>query len=124
MRNEGIVRRDSPSYVAAVTDLAPSIPVRPDAGGRPGDGLAPTPCTLTVDGTEYTIVVDPSMAGLKALREYTMHERPKRGCQEGICGKCESDVNGTPTRLCITPIGELDGAVIATPAPRKSMWSV
>ncbi len=107
-----------------MTDLVPTAPVKPDGGGRPGDGLAPVACTLTVDGTAYTIVVDPSMAGLKALREYAAHERPKRGCQEGICGKCESVVNGTPTRLCITPIGELDGAVIATPAPRRGMFAV
>ena len=31
-------------------------------------------------------------------------------------------VNGQDTRLCITPIGTLMGAVVVTPAPRKSIW--
>ena len=53
------------------------------------------------------------MAALKAIREIAEHVRPRRGCQEGICGKCESKVNGRDTRLCITPIGTLMGAVVA-----------
>ena len=72
----------------------------------------------------YQLVVDPTMAALKAIREFGGHERPRRGCQEGICGKCESVVDGVETRLCITPIGTLDGATIVTPTPRRSMWSV
>ena len=69
-----------------------------------------------------SIVADPTMAALKAIREIAEHVRPRRGCQEGICGKCESKVNGDDTRLCITPIGTLMGAVVVTPAPRKSIW--
>ena len=110
--------------VARVTDLVPTVPLIPDAGGFAGRGDAPVPVRVTVDGTAYELVVDPTMAALKAIREYGGHERPRRGCQEGICGKCESQVDGTETRLCITPIGQLDGASVVTPAPRRSMWSV
>ena len=94
-----------------------------DGGGFAGHGEAAITTTLTVDGTVYAIHTDPTMAALKAIREIAAHVRPRRGCQEGICGKCESQVNGTETRLCITPIGTLEGAVIVTPAPRKSIWA-
>ena len=93
-----------------------------DGGGFAGYGEAPVTTVLTVDGIEYSIVADPTMAALKAIREIAEHVRPRRGCQEGICGKCESKVNGVETRLCITPIGTLGSAVIVTPAPRKSIW--
>jgi len=96
--------------------------VKTDLGGFAGDGEPPVTTVLTVDGIEYSIFADPTMAALKAIREIAEHVRPRRGCQEGICGKCESQVNGTETRLCITPIGTLGGAVIVTPAPRKSIW--
>jgi hypothetical protein len=95
---------------------------KPGDGGFPGFGEPAVTTVLTVDGVEYSIVADPTMAALKAIREIAEHVRPRRGCQEGICGKCESKVNGEDTRLCITPIGTLMGAVVVTPTPRKSIW--
>ena len=91
-------------------------------GGFAGYGQPPVTTTLTVDGTRYAIACDPTMAALKAIREIAEHVRPRRGCQEGICGKCESMIDGTEARLCITPIGTLEGATIVTPAPRRSIW--
>ncbi len=93
-----------------------------DLGGFPGTGEPPVAITVTVDEVTYTITADPTMAALKALRELAGHDRPRRGCQEGICGKCESDVDGAETRLCITPIGDLDGARVTTPAPRRGLF--
>lgn len=93
-----------------------------DGGGFAGHGEPPIDVTLTVDEVEYTIHVDPTMAALKAIREVATHTRPKRGCQEGICGKCESKVDGADTRLCITPIGTLAGASVVTPTPRRSIF--
>ena len=107
-----------------MSELAPTLPVVGDGGGYRGRGLAPVPVSLTIDGVAYDLCVDPSMAGLKAIREYAGHERPRRGCQAGICGKCESRVDGKETRLCLTQIGDLDGTTIETPAPRKSMFAV
>ena len=94
----------------------------PDGGGFAGYGEPATTTTVTVDGTCYRITCDPTMAALKAIREIAEHVRPRRGCQEGICGKCESIVDGAERRLCITPIGTLEGATIVTPAPRRSIW--
>ena len=94
----------------------------PDGGGFAGLGEPPVRVTITVDTAIYTITVDATMAALKAIREIAEHPRPRRGCQEGVCGKCESTVNGQETRLCITAIGSLDGAVVCTPVPRRSIW--
>lgn len=105
-----------------MTVLDGSVSATVDGGGFAGHGQPAVTTTLTVDGNVYAITADPTMASLKAIREIAQHVRPKRGCQEGICGKCESQVNGEATRLCITPIGSLEGAVIVTPAPRKSIW--
>jgi aerobic-type carbon monoxide dehydrogenase small subunit (CoxS/CutS family) len=91
-------------------------------GGFAGRGEPATTTTVMVDGTSYTITCDPTMAALKAIRELAGHARPRRGCQEGICGKCESAVDGIETRLCITPIGTLEGANVVTPTPRRSIW--
>jgi succinate dehydrogenase/fumarate reductase-like Fe-S protein len=99
-----------------------STPASRDRGGFPGYGAPPVVTELVVDNIHYSIECDPTMAALKAIREIAEHLRPPRGCQEGICGKCESRVNGVETRLCITPIGTLNGAVINTPAPRRSIW--
>jgi aerobic-type carbon monoxide dehydrogenase small subunit (CoxS/CutS family) len=93
-----------------------------DGGGFAGRGESPVATTLVVDDVEYTIVCDPTMAALKAIREIAEHTRPRRGCQEGICGKCESTVDGAAVRLCVTPIGSLGGAVVVTPAARRSIW--
>jgi 2Fe-2S iron-sulfur cluster binding domain len=107
---------------AAKVDGAKVDGAKVDSGGFAGYGEPPVVTVLTVDGVEYSILADPTMASLKAIREIAEHVRPRRGCQEGICGKCESKVDGEDTRLCITPIGTLQGAVVVTPAPRKSIW--
>jgi len=57
-----------------------------DGGGFAGYGEPPVLTVLTVDDVEYSIFADPTMAALKAIREIAEHVRPRRGCQEGICG--------------------------------------
>lgn len=99
----------------------------PDGALTPGLGpAASSPATvvveLTVDEVRYAIECAPDTPALRAIRELAGHPRPRRGCQEGICGKCESSVDGVETRLCITPITALHGRAVTTPAPRRSIW--
>jgi hypothetical protein len=79
---------------------------------------------FTCDGIDYCIDVPTDFSALRAIREIAGHERPRRGCEQGICGKCESMANGEETRLCQLPAAALDGLDIVTPTPRKSMWAV
>lgn len=98
--------------------------LEPFVGGFPGRGEPAVTVRFTLDGETHDITADPSMAALRAIRDVFGYTRPKRGCQAGICGKCESDVDGALTRLCITELREIDGTTVTTPVPKKSIWSV
>lgn len=89
--------------------------------------LSPHPREVRVvfvlDGTRFDIVVWSDMTALQAVREIAGHDRPRRGCQQGLCGKCESTVDGRAQRLCITSAPDLQGLTIETPPPRPSVFS-
>ena len=116
-RTLGEMTSDAP----VLTDPADlDVDVDVDVSAQPSE--EPVRITLTVDGENYAAEVDPTLASLRVIRDVMGHARPRIGCEEGRCGKCESVVNGADTRLCITPIGTIDGAVIVTPAPRRSIF--
>lgn len=77
---------------------------------------------FSVDGERFAITVPSDLSALRAIREIARHDRPRRGCEAGLCGKCESLVDGREQRLCQLPAPELDGLTIVTPTPRKSLW--
>ncbi len=70
--------------------------------------------TLTVNGDERTLDVDPDMPLLWAIRDSLGMTGTKFGCGVGLCGACTVLVDGFPTRTCVTPIGTVDGAAITT----------
>jgi aerobic-type carbon monoxide dehydrogenase small subunit (CoxS/CutS family) len=67
-----------------------------------------------IDGTTHRFATWSDTSALHAVRNLAKHDRPRRGCEMGQCGACESTVNGTPTRLCQLPSTSLDGCVIVT----------
>jgi xanthine dehydrogenase YagT iron-sulfur-binding subunit len=67
-----------------------------------------------VDGEGITITTWTDMSALLALRLSARLAKPRRGCEAGSCGACESLVNGEPTRLCQLRPVLLDGAVVVT----------
>jgi succinate dehydrogenase/fumarate reductase-like Fe-S protein len=67
-----------------------------------------------IDGTMHSFATWSDMSALHAVRHLAKHDRPRRGCEMGQCGACESTVNGAPTRLCQLPSTSLDGCIIAT----------
>jgi isoquinoline 1-oxidoreductase alpha subunit len=80
--------------------------------------------TFTVDGHEFTVDAWPDLSALRTIRDVAGYARPRRGCEAGLCGSCESLVAGAPTRLCQQPAVWLDGKSIDTPAPRRSLFAV
>ena len=52
-----------------------AVDARPDGGGFPGFGEPPVTTILTVDGVEYSIFADPTMASLKAIRASSLAGR-------------------------------------------------
>ncbi len=73
-----------------------------------------TTVTFEVDGCAHSFATWSDKSALIAVRYLAKHPRPRRGCEAGLCGACESLVNGQPTRLCQLPSTSLDGCVIQT----------
>jgi aerobic-type carbon monoxide dehydrogenase small subunit (CoxS/CutS family) len=70
--------------------------------------------SCTVDGVALTIATWSDMSALLALRLGAGLATPRRGCEAGQCGACESIVNGALVRVCQLSAAALDGAVVRT----------
>ncbi|MEP7045760.1 MAG: hypothetical protein ABI949_03715, partial [Ilumatobacteraceae bacterium] len=70
--------------------------------------------TFEIDGRDFTFDTWSDVSALFAIRFLAKHDRPKRGCESGLCGTCESLVDGVPTRLCLVPSTSLDGVSIVS----------
>jgi isoquinoline 1-oxidoreductase alpha subunit len=82
--------------------------------------------TLTVNGKLREVSVPQDMPLLWTLRDVLGMTGTKFGCGQGLCGACTIQIDGQPTRSCITPVSAAAGkkittieAIGATPAGRK-----
>ncbi len=66
---------------------------------------------LSVNGRTMDLGDDPQMPLLWALRDIGKLTGTKFGCGIAACGACTVLIDGVPVRSCITPIGEVTGAV-------------
>jgi nicotinate dehydrogenase subunit A len=69
---------------------------------------------LFVDGKQTEIEADSAMPLLYALRGDLGLDNPKFGCGVAQCGACTVQVDGRPTRSCITPVSSVKGKRITT----------
>lgn len=69
--------------------------------------------SFTLDGQPYSFATWSDTSALWAIRFLGQSDRPKRGCELGECGTCESLVDGVRRRLCLMPSTDLDGLTIA-----------
>ncbi len=69
---------------------------------------------LNVNGVKREVNVDPDVALLTVLRDHLDLTGSKYGCGEGACGACTVLINETPTRSCITPVGNTANKEIIT----------
>ena len=69
---------------------------------------------LNVNGVKREVNVDPNVALLTVLRDHLDLTGSKYGCGEGACGACTVLINDTPTRSCITPVGNTANKEIIT----------
>ena len=70
--------------------------------------------TLVVDGKSTEVSADPAMPLLYALRSELGLDNPKFGCGLAQCGACTVQVDGRPTRSCVTPVGSVRGQKVIT----------
>jgi xanthine dehydrogenase YagT iron-sulfur-binding subunit len=64
--------------------------------------LGEFPITLTVNGVEHTLYIEPRVTLLDALRERLGFTGTKKGCNHGQCGACTVLVNGQRINSCLT----------------------
>jgi isoquinoline 1-oxidoreductase alpha subunit len=70
--------------------------------------------TITVNGTQHQIDLEPNTPLLWALRDAVGLTGTKYGCGIAQCGACTVHINGAAMRSCSVPIGVLDGATVTT----------
>ncbi len=83
--------------------------------------------TLNVNGKPRNLDIPDDMPLLWTLRDVLNMTGTKFGCGMGLCGACTIQVDGQPTRSCITPVSAAAGkqittieAIGATPAGKRS----
>jgi xanthine dehydrogenase YagT iron-sulfur-binding subunit len=70
--------------------------------------------SLTVNGTEHRLDLDPRTTMLDALRDHLDLTGSKKGCDHGQCGSCTVLVNGRRINSCLTLAVMHEGDEITT----------
>ncbi|MDB5654330.1 MAG: Isoquinoline 1-oxidoreductase alpha subunit [Tardiphaga sp.] len=70
--------------------------------------------TLTVNGQQHTLDVDPSTPLLYVLRNELELHGAKYGCGLGQCGACTVHVDGKAVFSCLLPVSALQGRHVRT----------
>ncbi len=70
--------------------------------------------TLTVNGVEKSLDIDPDTPLLWALRDTLGLTGTKFGCGMNRCGACTVHIDGEAKRSCVTPISRVDGKKVTT----------
>ena len=70
--------------------------------------------SFKVNGTQVDVDVVSDMPLLWVLRDVLDLKGTKFGCGVAQCGACTVHLNGSPTRSCILPIANVQGASITT----------
>lgn len=73
-----------------------------------------TQISLTINGTQEKVDVEPRQSLVDCLREKVMLTGTHIGCEHGVCGACTIIMDGVPARSCITYAVACDGAEITT----------
>jgi len=70
--------------------------------------------TLTVNGEQRSVTIDPATPLLWALRDTWGLIGTRFGCGAGSCGACTVWVDGTPVHSCDTPLWSVAGKEVTT----------
>ena len=70
--------------------------------------------TLNVNGKPRNLDIPDDMPLLWTLRDVLNLSGTKFGCGMGLCGACTIQIDGQPTRSCITPASAAAGKQITT----------
>ena len=70
--------------------------------------------TLTINGQDYGIAVEPRRTLADAIREDCGQTGTHIGCEHGVCGACTVLVDDVPVRACLMFAVQADGKRIRT----------
>ena len=70
--------------------------------------------TLTVNGQNHELLVEPRKLLADALREDCRLTGTHVGCEHGVCGACTVLVDGKPVRSCLTYAIQMEGHEVST----------
>ncbi len=70
--------------------------------------------TLTVNGKDYAVRVEPRRTLADTLREQCGLTGTNSGCEHGVCGTCTVIVDGDPVRACLMFAIQAQGRNIRT----------
>ncbi len=70
--------------------------------------------TLSINGTDHSLDLDPRVTVLDALRHHLGLTGTKKGCDHGQCGACTVLLNGRRINSCLTLAVMHDGDEITT----------
>ena len=70
--------------------------------------------TLTVNGQNHELRVEPRKLLVDALREDCRLTGTHVGCEHGVCGACTVLVDGSPVRACLTYAIQMEGHEVST----------
>jgi isoquinoline 1-oxidoreductase alpha subunit len=70
--------------------------------------------SLTLNGEQKRLDVDPATPLLWVLRDSLGLTGTKYGCGIALCGACTVHVDGDPVRSCVTPLSAVAGKTVTT----------
>src|ERR1700741_4756253 len=72
------------------------------------------PISLIVNGSAYTVDLEPETPLLWVLRDALKLKGTKFGCGIAQCGACTVLIDGQPTRSCSVPVSDIAGKSVTT----------
>ena len=73
-----------------------------------------TTINLEINGRTKSLVVEPRVTLLDALRDHLELTGTKKGCDQGQCGACTVHVDGERVLSCLTLAVQVEGRAITT----------
>jgi isoquinoline 1-oxidoreductase alpha subunit len=70
--------------------------------------------SININGKKTSVSADPATPLLWVIREKLGLTGTKYGCGIAACGACTVHVDGTATRSCVTPVGDVSGRKVTT----------
>jgi xanthine dehydrogenase YagT iron-sulfur-binding subunit len=108
--SSGVSRREFVGVTIA-GGVAAAVPANAQQSESPAETVK---CSLTINGQQHDLEIDPRVTLLDLLREHLHLTGTKKGCDHGQCGACTVLVNDSRINSCLSLAVMHDGDRITT----------